>query len=270
MGEAVALLAQYGSQATILAGGTDLVPKINYYELKPQTIVYVGRLGLDTVKQVGAALVIGAATPLAKIIDDPLLARAAPALVQAARQHSSCAIRTAATIGGNIANASPAADMVMPLLAMDAVLRLVSARGERCVDIKDFFVGPGRTRLAPDELIADIQIPPVSGTVTYLKLGKRKAQACSIVTTAVRLALDETGCREARIALGSMAPTPLRCTRAEAALTGRKLDPQLIALTAAAAVAEGSPIDDGRATAWYRREAGAALVARALTTAAGI
>ena len=270
LGEAVKLLAQYGKQATILAGGTDLVPKINYYELKPEVLLYVGKLGLSYIKQVNGTLVIGAGTPLAQILASELVAQSAPALVHAAEQHSSVAIRSAATLGGNIANGSPAADMVMPLIAMDAKLRLVSAKGERFMAVQDFFVGPGQTKLEPGELIADVQIPPVKGQVVFLKLGKRKAQACSIVITAVGLEMAGGVCKAARIALGSMAPTPLRCVKAEAMLVGKAVDAALVAQCAAAAVGESSPIDDVRATAWYRQKAGTALVAQALAQAAGL
>ena len=270
LGEAVKLLAQYGKQATILAGGTDLVPKINYYELKPEVLLYVGNLGLSYIKQVDGTLVIGAGTSLAQILASELVAQSAPALVHAAKQHSSVAIRSAATLGGNIANGSPAADTVVPLIAMDAKLRLVSAKGERVVAIQDFFVGPGETVLKADELLTEIQIPAVKGKAVFQKLGKRKAQACSIVIVGVRLEMDGKVCKAARIALGSMAPTPLRCVKAEEMLVGKAVDAALVAQCAAAAVGESSPIDDVRATAWYRRKAGTALVAQALAQAAGL
>ena len=270
LGEAVKLLAQYGKQATILAGGTDLVPKINYYELKPEVLLYVGKLGLSYIKQVDGTLIIGAGTPLAQILASEVVAQSAPALVHAAKQHSSVAVRSAATLGGNIANGSPAADTVVPLIAMDAKLRLVSAKGERVVAIQDFFVGPGETVLKADELLTEVQIPAVKGRAVFQKLGKRKAQACSIVIVGVRLEMDGKVCKAARIALGSMAPTPLRCVKAEEMLVGKAVDAALVAQCAAAAVGASSPIDDVRATAWYRRKAGTALVAQALTQAAGL
>lgn len=268
--QAVKLLAEHGKKATVLAGGTDLVPKINYYELKPEVLVYIGGLGLDYVKEAGGQLVIGAGTPIAKLLESPLVAKRAGALAEAARQHSSVAIRSVGTIGGNIAHASPAADLVYPLLVMDATLKLVSAKGERLVAIKDFFVGPGETEMAAEELLTEIQIPAYSGQAVYLKLGKRKAQACSIVIVAVRLEMDGKVCKAARVTLGSMAPKPLRCVKAEALLAGKAVDAALVAQCAAVAVGESSPIDDVRATAWYRQKAGTALVAQALAQAAGL
>ncbi len=142
-------LAQYGNKVTILAGGTDVVPKINYYDLKPEVLLYVGKLGLNTIKEVDGSLVIGAGATLAQILASELVAKHAPALVHAITQHSSVAIRSAATLGGNIANASPAADTVIPLIAMDATLRLVSAQGERTMPLQDFFTGPGESKLEP-------------------------------------------------------------------------------------------------------------------------
>lgn len=270
LSEAVKLLAQYGKQATLLAGGTDLVPKINYYEFRPEVIVYTGNLGLSYIRLENGMLVIGSGTSLAKILASQVVAKFAPALVDAAGAHSSVAIRSAATLGGNIANGSPAADMVIPLIAMDAKLRLASAKGERFIPIQDFFVGPGQTKLAPGELIVDIHVPPVKGQVVFLKLGRRKAQACSIVVTAVRLEIAGGVCKDARIVLGSMAPTPLRCAKAEQKLIGKAADKELVSQCAMTAEGETKPIDDVRATAWYRQKACVALVTQALSRAAGL
>ncbi len=270
VGEAVKLLAEYGEKATVLSGGTDLVPRINYYELKPEVLLYIGRLGLDYIKEAGGRLVIGATTPMARLVASDLVAEKASALAEAVRQCGSVATRTTATIGGNLANASPAADLAPPLLVMDAELRLASAREQRVVAAKDFFTGPGETVLKPDELIVEVHVPLSKGKTVFLKLGRRKAQTLSLTSVAVRLEMDGNVCDDARVALGSMAPTPLRCTKAEGLIKGKALDKALIAECATEAVAESSPIDDQRATAWYRKKAGTALVVRALTQAAGI
>ncbi len=268
--EAVKLLAEYGDKATVLAGGTDLVPRINYYELKPDVLLYIGGLGLDYIKEEAGKLVIGAATPTAKLASDALVAEKANALAEGAKLSGSVATRNAATIGGNLANASPAADLATPLLVMDAELHLTGARGKRKVAIKDFFTGSGETVLKPDELVIEIHVPPTKGKTVFLKLGRRKAMTLSVVNVAVHLHMAENKCNEVRIALGAMGPTPLRCLKAEEMLEGQALDEALITQCAAKAVAESNPIDDQRATAWYRRKAGAALVAQALRQAAGI
>ena len=270
VGEALKLLAEHGKRATILAGGTDLVPKINYYELRPDALLYIGGLGLDYIKEERGKLVIGAATSTGKLAVSDLVEKKARALAEAARHSGSVATRTTATIGGNLANASPAADLATPLLATDAELHLTNAKGKRAVAIKDFFTGPGETVLKPDELIAEIHVPTPEGKTVFLKLGRRKAMTLSIVNVAVHLVMDGKTCKDLRIALGSMAPTPLRCIKAEGMIKGKAVDKTLIDQCAAEAVAESNPIDDQRATAWYRKKAGKALVARALAQAADI
>lgn len=270
MSRAIKLLGQYRKKAVILAGGTDLVPKINCYELKPEVLVYIGNLGLDYIREKNGKLIIGATTSMAKIGASKLVARKAGALTEAARQAGTTAIRTAATIGGNLANASPAADLATPLLAMDAELLLRSDKGKRTVPLKDFFTGPGTTVLRPGELIVEISIPPIKGKTAFLKLGRRKAMTLSVVNVAVRLEMAGKKCKDARIAMGSVGPTPLRCARAEAMLKGKSPDKALIAQCSSEAMAACNPVDDQRATAWYRRQAGTALVARALAQAAGL
>ena len=270
VGEAVKLLAEHGDKAAVLAGGTDLVAQLNYYEIKPGALLYIGGLGLDYAKEEDGKLVIGAGTTVAHLIASDLLAEKFEVLVAAAKTHASPAVRTAATIGGNLGTASPAGDLIPPLMVMDAEVVLASARGERTVPVKDFFTGPGETVRAADELIVEIQVPLLKGTAVFEKLGRRKAQVCSIASAAVRLEMDEGVCKDARIVLGSMAPTPIRCPKAEEMLKGKAIDAALVAQCAAQAIAESNPIDDQRATAWYRQKAGTALVGRALAKAAGI
>jgi carbon-monoxide dehydrogenase medium subunit len=268
--DTLSLLALYGKRAVVLAGGTDLVPRINCYKLKPEVLVYIGNLGLGYIREKGGRLLIGAATPLAEIAACRKVAKKAAALSEAARLVATAAVRTTATIGGNLANASPAADLAIALLAMDADLQLQSEKGERVVALKDFFKGPGETLLNPGELIIEVSLPLLQGNCVFLKLGRRKALSLSVVNTAIRLDVSGSICREARIAVGAVAPTPIRCFEAEALLLGRSIDRELISRCAATAISVGRPIDDQRASAWYRKEAGTALVARALARAAGM
>ena len=211
MSEAMKLLGQYGKKAVILAGGTDLVPRINTYGLKPGALIYVGKLGLDYIKEEKGRMVIGAATPMAKIAGSKAVAKKAAALSEAALQAGTVAVRTAGTIGGNLANASPAADLATPLLVLDADLSLVSQKKKRMVALKDFFKGPGQTVLQPGEMIKEVSFPIPKGKTAFVKLGRRKALTLSVVNAAVRLEVNRKKCQEARIALGSVAPTPLRC-----------------------------------------------------------
>lgn len=269
-GDALKLLADFGEKATVLAGGTDLVPKINYYELKPENILYIGALNLDYIKEEQGKLIIGAATSTGKLAASDIVAKKAPALLQAASLSGSVATRTVATIGGNLANASPAADLACALLAADAEIILAGAKGSRGVAIQEFFTGPGETVRTPDELLHEIHIPVSVGNAVFLKLGRRKALTISVANTAVHLMMDGKKCDGARIALGAMAPTLLRCTKAEEMIKGKTLDMTAIGECAAQAVSESTPIDDQRSTAWYRMKAGEALVGRALAQAAGI
>lgn len=266
---AVRMLAENDGAVVVVAGGTDVVPKINYYELAPDIIMSIGRLDLDYIRESDGDLIIGARTSMAKLSADELVKEKACALAAAAASMGSAAIRSAATVGGNLANASPAADTATPLLAMDAELTLVSDSGERSAPLADFFVGPGETALKTNELIKEIRIPAAKGKVVFTKLGRRKGMTCSVVNLAVALEMDGDKCSEARIAMGSMAPTPLRCRKAEAVIKGRVLDDDAIRECSAVAIEETSPIDDGRAAAWYRKQAGAALLARAIKEASG-
>ncbi|MFC1580668.1 FAD binding domain-containing protein [Thermodesulfobacteriota bacterium] len=270
IGEALKLLADYGGKATVLAGGTDLVPAINYYELKPENIIYIGNLGLDGIKEEKGKLIFGAAATAASIAASDIVAKNAPTLAEAASRSGSVATRTVATIGGNVANASPAADLACALMGLNAEIVLASANGSRSVPIADFFTGPGETVSKPDELLQEIHVPVADGNTAFLKLGRRKALTISVANTAVYLKMDGKNCSEARIALGAMAPTLLRCSKAEEMIKGKSLDMTAIGECAAQAVDESAPIDDQRGTAWYRMRAGQAVVKRALAQAAGI
>jgi len=267
--EALKIRAEHGETATVLAGGTDLVPKINYYDLKPAVLLYIGGIGLDYVREEQGVLRVGAGTTWAGLISSSLVTAKASVLSSAARQGGCVATRNAGTIGGNVVNASPAADLATPLLVMDTELLLESEAGKRTVAVRDFFTGPGETVLRGDEILVEMSVPRVTGKTVFIKLGRRKAMTLSVVNVAVRLDMDGRTCKEARIALGSMGPTPMRCTKAEEMLNGTALDEALIRECAVQAIAESRPIDDQRATAWYRKSAGEALLARALAQAAG-
>jgi CO/xanthine dehydrogenase FAD-binding subunit len=280
--EALKLLAEYGEKVTVMAGGTDLIPKLNHYELKPEVIVYTGGLGLSFINDEGEKLVIGSATTTAMLAKSEIVEKKLGALAEAARLSGSIAISNSATIGGNIVNASPAADLVSPLLAMDAQVKLVKAGSERIVPLEDFITGPGQTVRQQDELLTEIHVPVPNGTTVFLKLGRRKAQTLSIANVAIQFSLEGGECKDARIILGAMSPTHVRCIKAESLLrscalplaiehfgqrkeASKTLDEATIAQCANQAVEETSPIDDQRATAWYRKRAAKALVVKALT-----
>jgi CO/xanthine dehydrogenase FAD-binding subunit len=261
--EAYDLLSQYGRKALILAGGTDVMVKLNRKLASPKALIHVGGCGLNYVKLRRSDIVIGAATPFAEVASSDLVQKKIPLLAEAVLQIGGPAIRNAGTIGGNLANASPAADSAVPLLALGASLRLASKRGERAVPIEKFFTGPGQTALKPDELLKEVIVPvPEHGTKSaYQKIGRRRANTLSVVAGAIALNLNaKHRCTKARIALGAVAPMPLLAKKASALLEGQQLDADLMERVAKAAVGEANPIDDVRATAWYRRRAISVLV----------
>jgi len=269
--EACDLLARYGESANILAGGTDLMVKVNRKLLSPGVLVYIGDAGMNYIKEEVNSLVIGSAVSLAQIASSKPIKERAPILAAAAQSIGSPAIRNKGTIGGNLVNASPAADTAVALLALGASVKLVSKAGERTVTCEDFFTGPGQTVRRPDELLVDVIIPfqPEGTRTGYRKLGRRRADTLSVVSAAVCLQLNGTICSGARIALGAVAPTPMLAKKAAEALVGRRLDAEDIGAAAEIAAEETSPTDDVRATAWYRRRATQASVKNLLEQAAG-
>lgn len=271
MKEACALLSQYGEKARILAGGTDLMVAVNRKLLSPEVLIYIGSSGLDYIKAEGDNLVIGAATTYTEIARSALVSERAPLLAEAVKSIGSPAIRNMGTIGGNLVNASPAADAAVALLALGARLKLVSANRERNVDVEAFFTGPGETVLQSNELVQEVIIPSQTAGSKWAwhKLGKRKTNILSVISVAIVLQMDSGISSQIRIALGSVAPTPLLAKRAGALLEGKQLDGALIEEAAKAASQETTPIDDVRATAWYRRRACEALVKRFLSQISG-
>ncbi len=266
IGLACEQLKQMKGKAHILAGGTDLMVATNLRRLFPQNLIYIGKLGLDHITVSASNLIIGAGASITDIIESADVRDKAPLLVDACREIASPAIRNAATIGGNVCNASPAADGAIALLALDASVTIVSSRGERIVALKDFFSGPGETVLETDELVKEFSIPAATTNSKHgwAKIGLRKAEIIGIVCVAVNMTVEDGKCQDVRIALGAVAPTPILATKAAAVIKGQALNDQLIDQAARTAAEEISPIDDIRASAWYRRQMTNELVARIL------
>lgn len=260
-------LEQLKGKAHILAGGTDLMVATNLRRLFPQNLIYIGQLGLDQITVNASNLIIDAGTTITSIIESAGAQKKAPLLADACKEIASPAIRNAATIGGNVCNASPAADGAIALLALDANVTIVSTRGERIVALKAFFTGPGKTVLETDELVKEFIIPAATANSKHgwAKIGQRKAEITGIVCVAVNMTVEGGKCQNVRIALGAVAPTPILATNAAAVIEGEALDDQLIARAAQTAADEISPIDDIRASAWYRRQMTNELVARILS-----
>jgi carbon-monoxide dehydrogenase medium subunit len=271
--EALSLLAQYKSKARVIAGGTDLVPKLKRREVKaPEYVIDLkGIPGLDKIRQDIGGLTIGALVTIGVVESSPLIQQKFAILAQAAQSMASPQVRNRGTIAGNICNAVPSADSAPALLTLGARLKLISRKGERTINIEDFFTGPNRTALTDEEILLEIKIPdmPPKSKGVYLKLSPRRAMDLAIVGAAVVVVPEDGICKDIRIALGAVAPTPLRTMKAETVLKGQKFNDNLIEKAAKAAAAEASPIDDHRASAEYRRDMIEVLVKRAIKQAIG-
>lgn len=271
LAETAALLEQFNGQANILAGGTDLLVEIKENIRRPAGIINIKKIsGLSGLSYNDAAgLTIGALTTVRQVEISPLVQRHYPGLAQAARELGSIQVRNRATVAGNICRASPSADTPPPLIAADACVTIFTPAGELSVPLAQFFIGPGQTMLAPNEILLAITAPPLpphTGHV-YLKHGRRRAMELATVGVAVRLTLEGDICRAVRIVLGAVAPTPIHAEEAEALLTGISLDDDRIEQAARAAMAAARPISDVRASADYRREMVGVLTRRAIRQA---
>ena len=271
LGEALRFLSERGDRTKIVAGGTDLIPRLREGVSPSDFVLNVLEIGeLNGIREADQVLHLGATTTHTQIAESPVLQRNCFALTQAAASVGGPLVRNRGTIGGNIANASPAADLACALLALEAEAVLRSEKRIRVVPLGDFFIGPGETTINPDELLIEVSIRPPRGKCVFRKLGRRQAMSLSIVNAAVCLEMEGKICRKSRIALGSVAPTPIRCPEAEMMLANKEISPELVSKCAEEALRASKPIDDQRAKAWYRIEAGAVLLRRALTEAAGL
>lgn len=270
--EALQDLAAAGEKAVLIAGGTDLVVKMKDDLIHPSALIDISTLReMHGIAVAGNFLQIGSATTMTEIAESPLVKEHGFCLAQGAGEVGSTQIRNRATIGGNIGNASPAADTVPCLVALGAHALIAGQEGTREVPVEDLFVGPGQTNLKPGEIITHVAFPLTKENETgfYVKLGKRKAQAISVVNVAVSLKVDQarkvfTG---VRIALGSVAPTVVRAQEAETWLTGKEISQENIATAASLVEKHISPISDIRASAEYRKQVSGQLVFKAILEA---
>lgn len=265
--EATELLAEYTEDARILAGGTDLLVQMKMERRQPAHVIALQRIdALHTISQNGD-ITIGAATSIRTLYQSPV-AKLFPCLQEACNQFSTVQIMYMATLGGNLCNASPASDSAPCLLVHDASMALKSKTTERVVPLTDFFLAPGKTVMRADELLTYIHIPPPRPNTgsAFVKIS-RVAADISQVCAAVMVVRDGDVVRDARIALGSVAPTPFRAVQAKAALVGETFTPELAEHVGRVAAAEIQPIDDVRATRAYRQRVAGVIVRDALLTA---
>jgi CO/xanthine dehydrogenase FAD-binding subunit len=267
--EAASLLNEKGEAACVLAGGTDVMVRLKRGMVPAgvTTLVSVHRIrSLRGTRTEMDDIVVGAATTASDLLRDPLVADRVPILASVADRLASAQIRNMATVGGNLVNASPAGDLISPLLLLDARLLLLSAGGEREVPVAEFFTGPGESVLRPDELLvqARFKAPPLERFFGFEKAGTRPAMECSVVTVGLAYTRQKELLHDVRVAFGSSAPVPLRGYKTEAALEGRQLGPGLIERAAEVAAAEVAPISDVRGSESYRRVLAGAFLRRLL------
>jgi len=269
LGDALALLRDEPDEWRPLAGGTDLMVLLEAGRLEHRRFFSVRHLPeLRGVEETDASVTLGALTTYTEVRRSPLLAREFPMLVEAARETGGVAIQNRGTLGGNSANASPAADSPPALLAYGAEVELVSAAGSRWVAYADFHTGYKQTVMRADELIARVRLsrPREGARHFYRKVGTRRAQAISKVCFAALAEVEDGLIREVRIALGSVAPVVLRCRRTEEALRGRASGAGLNAAALEEIAGEIAPIDDVRSTARYRARVARNLLAEFLAS----
>ncbi len=273
--EALTLLKTYGNKARVIAGGTDLLLAMKKRAVTPGHLVNVKNLkalkGISYSDKKG--LKIGALVTCAELEESPLIREKAPALWDAASVMASPQVKTLATIGGNICSAVPSADTAPPLIAMGAEAVLTGPKGERTMPVEKLFKGPAESKVARNELLTYIQIPkqPQNSAAAYLKLMRRAALDLALVGVAAYVCLDadRKTCKDIRIALGAVAPTPIRASMAEQLLAGKELTESLAAEAAKVAGTICSPITDVRASLGYRCDMVEVLTRRAVMEALG-
>jgi carbon-monoxide dehydrogenase medium subunit len=266
-------LMQRCENAVLLAGGTDLVPRITDGRIRPETVIDVSRISeLCGVRRTGGGLTIGAMTRLSALQKDESLTGAYGALRDGAGHVASIQIRNMATLGGNCCNASPAADTLPAMLLLDARVVLESPEGKRSMPVEEFLLGPGKTALRKAEMLTGFVIPPEDGSAAvYRKYTIRGDSDLAIVGAGALIRLDESGrIDRAGVALSAAGPTAMRMKKAEALLLGQRPCAELFAEAAAQCAGDCEPVSDQRASAWYRRKMAAVQVRRALAIAAGI
>lgn len=270
--EALSLLQQPTEKARPLAGGTDLLVRCRKgFMPHPERFVDLKAIqAMKGIAQKDGTIQIGALTLMEEIAHEPVIIKKAPALAEAAGRVACPQIRNRATVGGNLSNASPAADLAIPLILYDAVLELAHLGPEgvetREVPIESFFKGPGETDLAQGELLTRIRFQPLpeGGYSAWNKFGTRPAMEIAVASVGVALVMDQGNVGHVRIGYGSVAPVPLRGRGAEKCLKGQPLSDAAINASVEAAREEISPISDVRASAEYRREVIGVMLRRLL------
>jgi carbon-monoxide dehydrogenase medium subunit len=265
------LLARHGAQAKLVAGGTDLLPQMKNGVTRPKVVVDLS--GIERVRKIhggnGQGLRIGAAVTAREIELHPAMRGGYQSIAESGALVGSIQVRNLATVGGNICNAAPSADMAPPLVALEAHAVIAGPEGERRVPMADFFTGVRTTVLAPDEVLVEFAIPAPGAHAggQYLRHTPRRELDIAVVGVASQLTMTDGRCAKARIVLASVAPTPVRATAAERALEGQAITPERIERAATLAIEAAKPITDQRGSVEFRKHLVRVLTRRTLTTA---
>ncbi len=270
---ALRAISTKGRNYKIIAGGTNLVPDMRSQSISPRWVIDLG--GVETLrflKEEGGLIRIGALTTMADLVDSKFIRNRAPLLWQAASRFAGPIVRNRATVGGNLADASPAADSAVPLLALKAQVKLQSLKGKRTMPLEQFFADYRKTALRPGEILTEIAfpIPERTAKFAYHKMGRRNAMAISVVSVGVLLKMKGDICSEAAVALGAVAPTPIRVPAVESLLRNQKVDLALAKNCGELAAESAQPIDDLRASGDYRRKMCAVYVEKAICRSVGL
>jgi carbon-monoxide dehydrogenase medium subunit len=265
--EITKLLKRLKGKGKLIAGGTNVIPDLRADKLHPQVLIDLSHLkDMSYIKEDKRRIRIGGLTPIAELASSKIIRKVAPVLAEAADELGNPLVRNRATVAGNLAHASPAADTAVPLLALEATVVVARDGMSRQIPIEQFFRGPNRTVLKAGEIIKEISFEKsVSNTrMSYSKLGRRSAMAISVASVSVLLEMENGKCKKARIGLGAVAPKPVRAYGVEKMLEGKEVTEKLIEACCEDVQKEINPITDIRASAEYRRQMGSVLLRRLL------
>ena len=260
-------LDQDGEKAALMAGGTDLVPLMKQRSLLPERLINIKRVPELAGIEMDGEIRIGAVTSIRDIQTSPILGRSYPILQQVASEIGYTQIRNIGTIGGNISNASPAADFAPALMILDGTVECASLGGTRSMPVKDFFLGPGQTVLQKNEMVTRFRIPCLEkpASFAFIKIPSRSSKGLAVSSVALMVRVGDGRVQEARIAAGAMGPTPIRCFRTEQMLVGEKITRDLVKNVSAAVLREMAPISDVRASKEYREHIFRVITGEALS-----
>lgn len=268
--EACGILANLGSDARVLAGGTDVLSKMKNELMAPKALVSLKKIaGMAEITHVPEkGVVIGARATHNDLVNSPLLQQKYRSISEAAHTLANNQVRNRGTIGGNLVNAVPSADLPPILIALGAQVTLVGRYGTRIIPLEDFFVGPNRTAIEPDEILTSVVVPDQQTTGSaYFKFGLRRSGALAVVGVAAAVVAVKTHVEQARIVLGAVGPIPMRAKKAEELLAGNVASEAALEEAGRAAAAECRPISDIRGSEEYRRDMVRVFTKRALRKA---